>query len=572
MSSTRTVDFSALPASAESSLGWTWEDYEPYFAELLSRQLDAASADRWLRDLTRVTNILQEQGARLQNIYSHDTRVPESLRRLEEFQQGVLPPATVMAQRLRQQLLQSGVEPPGMEFPLRQMRAEAQSFREENVPLQVEERGLINDYNRITGMMTVEFEGRETTLSELRAVQEDTERTRREEAWRLGNRRFAEDRTELSELWGKMLDVRVKQAENAGCATYTDYVWPLKGRFDYTPDDAKQFHQSILEEVVPALARRHELRREQLGLETLRPWDLSCDPLGREPLKPFVAADELEERGAGIFNQLDTQLGEWFERLRHGQLDLANSPGKAPGGWCSDYSASELPHIFMNAVGTHNDVQTLLHEAGHAFHNFSTYALPYGAQRRPYMEFCEVASMAMELIAAPYLESDKGGFYDSKDSARAQVDHLEHMLYIWAMVAAGDAFQHWIYDNPRKAWSADACSRKYAELWQRYFPAVDYSGLQEELAWGWQRILHFYVVPHYYIEYGLAQLGATQVWMNALKHPHVALRQYKEALALGGTVSLPDLFAAAGAKFSCEPEDYRRSVEAMERRIEDLEA
>jgi oligoendopeptidase F len=225
----------------------------------------------------------------------------------------------------------------------------------------------------------------------------------------------------------------------------------------------------------------------------------------------------------------------------------------------------------MNAVGTHGDVQTLLHEAGHAFHNFSTYDLPYGAQRKAYMEFCEVASMAMELLAAPYLEEDNGGFYCASDAARAQIDHFEHMLHIWAMVAAGDAFQHWIYANPEKSWSADACSRKYAELWQRYFPAVDYSGLEDQLAWGWQRILHFYVVPLYYIEYGLAQLGAVQVWINSLRDHRAALADYKAALTLGGTASLPGLFSAAGGRLSFNAVDYRTAVSAMEARMRELE-
>ncbi|MDQ3022878.1 MAG: M3 family oligoendopeptidase [bacterium] len=563
--------FDALPVAAETILAWTWDDYSPYYEVLLARELNTETADQWLRDLSRVGSLLSEQGARLQNIYSHDTRVPEHLRQLEVFQQGVLPQLTATAQKLREKLLGSGFEPEGLHYPLRQMRADAAGFREENIGLQVQERGLINDYNRITGMMTVEFEGREVTLSELRAVQEDTDRARRESAWRIANTRFAEDRAELSELWAKLVDLRVQMTANAERPNYLEHMWPLKGRFDYSVTDAKRFQASILDAVVPVLAKRHELRKQQLGVETLRPWDLSCDPLGRHPLKPFEVAAELEETGASIFSQLDPQLGEWFESLRAGQLDLANTPGKAPGGWCSDYSSTQLPHIFMNAVGTHNDVQTLLHEAGHAFHNFSTYALPYSLQRKAYMEFCEVASMAMELIAAPYLDAERGGFYDASDSARAQVNHFDHMLYIWAMVAAGDAFQHWIYENPEQSRDAALASRKYAELWQRYFPAVDYSGVGQELAWGWQRILHFYVVPLYYIEYGLAQLGAVQVWINALEHPNRALRMYKDALELGGTASLPALFEAAGAKLSFEANDYGLAVAAMVNRIRELE-
>jgi oligoendopeptidase F len=570
MATVSRTDFSALPPTAAHSLDWGWDAYSPYYADLLARELTEASVDQWLRDLSRVGNLVSEQGTRLQNDYSHDTRVAAALARLERYQQELQPQLIVTAQQIKEKLLASGLEPEGMAYPLRKLRAEAERFREANVALGTREQQHINEYNRLTGSMTAEFEGREVTLAELRAVQEDADRSRREAAWRLAQARMRQDREALNALWTRLVDLRGEMAANADCADYIEYLWPLKHRFDYTPDDARTFHASIAEAVVPALARLHRQRAASLGLDRLRPWDLACDPQARPPLRPFTDAAVLEEKGERIFHSLDPQLGAWFTRLRDGQLDLPNAPGKAPGGWCSDYAAARVPHIFMNTVGTHDDVNTLFHEAGHAFHGFSTYDLPYSLQRRAYMEFNEVASMAMELLATPYLEESRGGFYSPADAARAQLDHLEHVLYIWAMVAAGDAFQHWIYTHPDEARNASACADKYAELWQRYFPAVDYGGLEDELAWGWQRVLHFYVVPLYYIEYGLAQLGAVQVWMNSRRDPQAALEAYKAALRLGGTVSLPALYETAGARLSFDADSYSQAVAAMEARMVEL--
>ncbi|MCC7478815.1 M3 family oligoendopeptidase [bacterium] len=571
MSALHAVDFNSLPGSGLAVLDWTWEQYAPFFSELEGRPLDSASVDAWLRDLSRISDLLYEHSSRLRNINGADTRVEENRLRLEKHQSEVLPQAFMAGQRLKEKLLASGLTPEGMQFPLRAMRAEAERYREENVALQVEESKLENEYNRISGSMSVDFEGREVTLAELRPLQMDPDRSRREAAYMAAVQRVDQDRDKLNEIWAGLVDLRVKTAANAGCANFRDYIWPLKHRFDYTPDDCYSYARSVEATVVPYLAGRMRRLAERLGVDSLRPWDVNADPLQRQPLRPFSDVSELEERCAGIFEQLDPELGQQFRLLHGEQLDLANRPGKAPGGWCSDYPVIKRPHIFMNSVGIHDDVQTLFHEAGHAFHGFATYNLPYSAQRSAYMEFCEVASMAMELLAGPFLTTDRGGFYSPKDAARARIEHFDRILYIWAMVAAGDAFQHWIYENPEQGRDAAQCAKVFGELWSRYFPAIDFSGIEKWRDWHWQRVLHYYVVPFYYIEYGIAQLGAIQVWQNSQKDPVSALAAYKRGLALGGTTNLPDLYSAAGIRLAFDEGTFKMAVDGIASAIAELE-
>ncbi len=367
-------------------------------------------------------------------------------------------------------------------MPLLRMRTEEELFREENLPIMVEEHKLSMEYDKIIGAQTVQWEGKEVTLAQLRPVYQATDRPLRERAWRLAAARQLHDRETISTLWRQFLALRLKLAANAGFGEYRSFRWKQLQRFDYQPEDCKSFHQAIEEVVTPAAARIYERRRRLLGLDALRPWDLSVDPLGRAPLVPFRDITEFQHAASAIFHRVDPDLGAYFGiMVREELLDLENRKNKAPGGYCTEFAAARRPFIFMNAVGIHDDVQTILHEAGHAFHAFERSGLPYSQQREVGMEFAEVASMSMELLAAPYLGEDHGGFYVEPDATRARVEHLERSILFWSYMAVVDAFQHWVYENPSESGEASACDAQWAALWRRFMPELDWSGLEEEL-------------------------------------------------------------------------------------------
>ncbi|HFC08650.1 MAG TPA: M3 family oligoendopeptidase [Chloroflexi bacterium] len=561
-----------LPDLAEF-MTWPWEKIAPYYDELRKATLTADSVKGWLADWSRLGEYLHETASRLHVAVTVDTTDEEAHQRFEAFIEGVLPEARKAEQALAKKLVESGLEPEGFCVPLRNMRAEIELFREENLPLQVEEEKLRNAYNQVVGAQTVEWHYKEYTVSQMRPFLQEPDRTVREEAWRLMTERQLRDRGPLTRIWQQMLDLRQQMAANADKPDYRAFRWQQMGRFDYTPDDCRAFHKAIEEVVVPAAAAVLEKRRQRLGLDRLRPWDLNVDPAGRPPLRPFRNVEELKEKSEAIFHHVDPQLGAYYHTMREENLlDLENRKGKAPGGYCTAFPVSKRPFIFMNAVGVHDDVQTMFHESGHAFHVFESLALPYlYHQGNVPMEFAEVASMSMELLASPYLTHDFGGFYTPHEAARARIEHLERSLLFWPYMAVVDAFQHWVYEHPEEAHDPAECDRIWGGLWDRFMPVTDWRGLEDAKVSGWMRKLHIFQYPFYYVEYGLAQLGAVQVWANALEDQQAAVAAYRKALALGGTVTLPELYAAAGAKFAMDAATLRKAVDLMMRVIEELE-
>ncbi len=551
---------------------WPWEKIAPYYAELEKQDLTAANVLDWLADWSRLSEYLYETYSRLHVATTVDTTDQKAQQRFGAFLENILPEARKAEQALAKKLVESGLEPEGFRIPLRNMRAEIELFREENLPLQVEEQKLRNAYDQIVGAQTVEWHYREYTVSQMRPFLQDPDRAVREEAWRLMTERQLKDRGPLTAIWQQMLDLRQQMAANADKPDYRAFRWQQMGRFDYTPDDCRAFHRAIEEVVVPAAAEILEKRRQRLGVETLRPWDLDVDPLGRPPLRPFRDVEELKAKTEAIFQHVDPTLAGYYHTMRQENLlDLDNRKGKAPGGYCTDFPASKRPFIFMNAVGVHDDVQTMLHESGHAFHAFESFALPYIHQREVPMEFAEVASMSMELLASPYLTREYGGFYTPQEAARARIEHLERSILFWPYMAVVDAFQHWVYEHPEEAHDPAECDRIWGQLWDRFMPVTDWRGLEDAKVSGWMRKLHIFKYPFYYVEYGLAQLGAVQVWANALEDQAGAVAAYRQALALGGTVTLPELYATAGAKFAMDAATLRQAVDLMLRVIADLE-
>ena len=561
-----------LPKNAIEFMRWPWEQIEPYYRHLEGRRLTAGTVSAWLADWSLLAELLYETYQRLYVNITADTTNAAAEAAFQGFLETVYPFAQTAEQRLKEKLLSSGLQPAGFEMPLRNLRAEAEIFQDANLPLQTAELKLNSEYDRITGAQTVIWEGEEVTLAQIQSVYQSTDRQQRETAWRLAAERQLADRAAINDLWTRFMRLRREMAHNAGLPNFRAYRWKRLLRFDYTPDDCKLFHRAIEEVGVPAACRLYKRRRRKLGVETLRPWDLNVDPDDLPPLRPFSQVSELEQRTAAIFEQVDAQLGAYFHVMRsEALLDLENRKGKAPGGYCTDFPVIRRPFIFMNAVGLHEDVQTLLHEGGHAFHVFESAHLPYLQQLAVGMEFGEVASMGMEMLASPYLTAERGGFYTPRQAARARIEHLEGAICYWPYMAVVDAFQHWVYENESLASDPQNCDARWGELWAQYMPGVDWNGLEQERITGWQRKLHIHTDPFYYIEYGMAQLGAFQVWRNALRDQAGTVAAYRRALALGGTVALPDLYRTAGVKFAFDAETLSQVIALAEQKIEELE-
>lgn len=457
------------PSSPSALLRWSWPEIESHYHDLEGRPLQRASVDGWLADWSRLGEHLEEMYARLTVATSVNTADQKAERRLNQFLDTIFSNSMAAEQRLKQKLLINRLAPNGFEIPLRNLRAEADLFREANLPLLAEQQKLCLEYDKIFGAQTVNWESQEITMTRLQMTFEQPDRSKRERAWQLKATRQLADRQALNALWQKFMEVRARIAANAGKPSFREYVWQQKLRFDYTPEDCKYFQKTIEEVVVPAATRIYEKRKQALGLQALRPWDLVDGWYGRPTLPeregrlmPFAGIDELKAKTSAIFHQVDPVLGGYFDTMLKEHLtDLDNRKNKAPGAFCSSYTAIRQPFVFVNAVGVNDDVMTTLHESGHAFHIFETAEIPYIHQLNIPLEFAEVASMGMELLASPYLSRKDGGFYSETDAARARIEHLEHMILFWPFMAVVDAFQHWAYENPKAGAEPSACDQKW---------------------------------------------------------------------------------------------------------------
>jgi len=562
-----------LPKTSKEMQDWKWADYEPFFEYLLTQEINKDNIESWMKYWSDFGELIGEVGTDVYVSTTVDTTDEDAKKRFHTFLEDISENASTRNQKLKKKLLESRITPKNFDVPLRAIKSEVDLFCKENLPLMTKDSKLSKEYDAVIGAQTVEWEGEEITITQLSPVLLGTDREKREKAWRLAAERRLKDRDKINKIWQKILEIRIQIAKNAGYDNYRSWRWEYLQRFDYTPDDCLNFHSGIEKVVKPFVDKLMNTRKEQLGLNVLKPWDLSVDTLNRDPLEPFEDASELEEKCHNIFRAVDKDLGNHFNIMREQKLlDLANRKGKAPGGYCTEYYHRRLPFIFMNAVGTHSDVQTMLHEGGHAFHVFESDQLPYSSQREVGMEFAEVASMAMELLAAPYITEEHGGFYNSNDANRARIEHLEKIIMFWPYMAVVDGFQHWAYTNPNEAMNPDNCDAEWTRLWKRFqtFDDLDSSEFDDIIATGWHNKLHIYHVPFYYVEYGMAQLGAIQVWGNALKNQKEAVEKYRYALSKGGNATLPDLFEAAGAKFAFDEDMLTYAVNLVDNQIKEM--
>lgn len=526
-----------------------WTVIEPYFDDLRDRVIgDAAALERWLVDYSELVAAVDEVGTDRHVKMTCQTDDAARKSAFLDFIENIDPRCKPRCHKLNVKYLQAAGDIPldAARYGVldRSIRASVALFRDANVPLQTEEAKLAQQFQEITGAQTVTFDGKEQTLQQLGMYAERTDRDLRQRAWEVEAKRRLQDTDALEDIFDKMIELRGRIATNADCSDYRDYAFKSKQRFDYTADDCVAFHEAVEKASVPVLRAMQRERMKNLGLETLRPWDTSVDVFGRAPLRPFANSDELCDGGSRVFHRVDPELGDQFDEMRRsGYLDLDSRKGKAPGGYQATYDEGRHPFIFMNAVGVQRDVGTLIHEGGHAFHCLAARhddLLPY---RSSPIEFAEVASFGMELLAMDSLDE----FYKGDDLDRAKRSQLEGIISLFPWVATIDAFQHFLYTTPGH--SRAQRRAHWLSLRERFGGIADYTGYEDALAYAWQRQLHLFEVPFYYIEYGIAKLGALQVWRNALRDRATATQQYRAALALGGSRPLPELFAAAGARF-----------------------
>jgi oligoendopeptidase F len=561
----------ALPESSRDFAKLSWDEILPFYNDLFFRPLTAGNARQWLDDWSSFEDLLAEAREQVYFDYTCDTTSPEKEADNLRFQTEIEPNAAEQRVRLSRRLLEAGYSTPDLEESLRRFRTTNEIFREESVPLKAEVERLGAEYQKIAGAMSADWDGEELPLPRLRPFMLDPDRAVREKAWRLHRKPYVDQRDELATLFDAQFNLRQQIGRNAGFDNFRDYMHTDKHRFDYTPDDCYAFHRAVEEKVVPAVARILERRKETMGVDSLRPWDVGVDPKGRAALRPFETAEEFIERGVSVFSRVDPELGREFKTMQdEGLLDLQSRKGKAPGGYMTDLPRRKRPLIFMNAAGIGDDLVTLVHEAGHSFHGFAQFANDLlFCQRWPGMEMAEVGSMAMELLSAPYWSRSQGGYYSEDDHRRARIEHLEGILLFFPHCATVDAFQHWIYTDPEGG-DADMRDAAWLDLRRRFERGVDYSGLTAEWTARWYQQLHIFEVPFYYIEYGIAQLGALQVWRNALDDQEGAVKAYRHALGLGSTRPLPELYQAAGIELAFDAGTIGQLVELVETELAKL--
>ncbi len=546
----------------------TWDRIQPWYQELVETSISSTvELEVWLTQLGEINGAVSQEGVKRYVAMTCQTDDSACEASYLEWVRDVEPMLKPIQNALREKYLDSphraGLSKSRYHVFDRAWENRRALYREANVARETELAELEQQYQKLIGAMMVMYKGEERTPAQMSPLLEEIDRAQREEVWKLVAARRLQDKDKLDELFDQMIVLREAIAKESGFADYVAYAYRSRERFDYGVAEAEAFQKAIETVVVPLVRDIQESRLKTLGIDRLRPWDLSVDPLNRQPLRPFTDVEALAKGTETVFNAVDPELGSQFAYLHaNGLLDLANRKGKAPGGYQTTYEDDRLPFIFMNAVGVDGDVRTLLHEGGHAFHALAARAEPLAAYRETPIEFCEVASMTMELFGGPEL----GVFYNEDDARRSYQQLLEGIVVILPWIATVDAFQHWVYQHPghtrserRDAWNA---------ILNRFGGSVDWTGYEEARSHSWHRQLHIFLYPFYYIEYGIAQLGALGLWHRSLSDKPGAVAAYRKALALGGSKPLPELFGAAGLPFDFSEATLRPLIDSIRAELE----
>lgn len=549
-----------------------WETLEPYFKNLADRPLDTmVDLEQWLKDISELEAVVSEDACWRQIRMTCDTTDKALEEAFTYFCMEIQPKLQPYADLLNRKLIDCPLSKDLDEVKyftyLRTVRKNIDLFRDENIPLQAELSVMQQQYGAIAGKMTIEVNGQEYTLQQAGKFLESHDRNLREEVYRKIQERRLQDKQPMHDLYTQLVQKRDQVAKNAGFSNYRDYKFVELGRFDYTKEDCFQFHEAVKLHVLPLIEKIYEKKKQKLGLDTLRPWDTEAEPEGIERLKPFTTGNDLYEKSVQCFEQLDPFFANCLRKMHEmNHFDLESRKGKAPGGYNCPLTESGAPFIFMNAAGQMSDVTTMVHEGGHAVHSFLAHQLELSAFKEYPMEIAEVASMAMELFSMYHWEA----FFENKDDLKRAKEHqLERTITIFPWIATIDKFQHWVYENPQH--TIEERTAKWLEIINEFsIKSIDYSGLEEYRKIGWQRQLHLFEVPFYYIEYGIAQLGAIGLWMQYRQNPKQALDNYIKALSLGGTKTLPELYATAGLKFDLSPAHIKTLMEFTAKEMESL--
>lgn len=550
----------------------TWKELQPHFDALLNRELNSAKElKQWLLDCSELGAVVSEDMAWRYIKMTCDTANTQLRDHFNDFVQNIEPHMAPLNNELNKKLMacpfKEQLPKNGYDIYLRGVKNAIELFREENIPLNTQLQELEQQFGEINGAQSITFKGETITLQRASVYLKDLNRELRKEVYGLIQSRRAQDETALNELFTKLIALRHRVALNAGFENYRDFKHQSLARFDYTVQDCLNFHEAVKQHAVPLINEHDKIRKQKLRLDDYRPWDTAVDEDGLQPLKPFQTAKELTEKTIECFNRLDPFFGDCIKTMdTMGRLDLDSRLGKAPGGYQYPLYETNVPFIFMNSVGLHRDLVTMVHEGGHAIHSFLDFDLELTEFKSPPSEVAELASMSMELLSMEHWDVF---FNDKQELRRAKKQQLESVMDTLPWIAAIDKFQHWIYLHPQHS-----VDERYAE-WMNIIKdfgsnQINYQGFEDNLKRRWQVQLHLFEVPFYYIEYGFAQLGAIAVWRNYKKNPKQAIEDYKKALALGYTASIPEIYAAANVKFDFSPGYIKELMDFVKAEYEKL--
>ncbi len=550
----------------------SWEDVKPLYENLQNRSIESSqSLYQWLVDRSELESYLSENMAWRYIKMTCDTISEENQKSYQFFVENIQPELSIYTDSLNKKALESPylgqLDEKGLDIMIRGMKKSVEIFREENIPIETQIQTKQTEYQSITASMTVTINGEEMTLPKAGDLLQSVDRNIREDAWlKISERRY-QDHESLDNLFDELRDLRHQEAVNAGFENFRDYMFAAMGRFDYTPEDCFKFHEAVAETVVPLINEMAKERLTKLGLDELRPWDLKVDPDGKPALKPFSNGEDLLDKTVVCFEKIDPKLADYIRIMRKmGHFDVESRKGKAPGGYNYPLEEIGVPFIFMNATSSLRDVVTMVHEGGHAIHSFEVRDLPINAYRNPTSEVAELASMSMELISMEHWDVF---FENEEDLKRAKIEHLEDILEVLPWIATVDKFQHWVYENPSH--SKEERQENWMAIYNEFADKItNWSGFERFKKYAWQRQLHIYEVPFYYIEYGMAQLGAISVWKNYKSNPTKGLEAYIRALQLGYTTTIGDIYQAADIRFDFSKEYIAELMDFVKNELKQL--